>query len=603
MLPTNSPISLKELPSEIQMRGMGISPGIAIGTTVRIDDRGHKAELIHIKESQIEREVRRLKRSVAVARRQLKLLKERMERELGKDHAYILDAHILMLQDQALFKSVEQTISQQLVNAEWAIKLELDRFLAAYASISDGYLRQRGSDIEDVAHRLIDALSGRRKADRSKLRAHSIVVADELPPSVLAELDIEHLIGLATHAGGWASHTAIIAKSLRIPAVIGLEHRPEQLSTGCQAIIDGTEGLIILNPSEPTLQHYKSLCEHRRKSFSSLIEQSHIPAKTSDGEEIKLRANIELLSELDAVQRFGAQGIGLFRSEYIFTNMLPQACSEEGQTELYTRLSEVAEDYGVAIRTFDLSQDRLPLTRKAVEENPAMGLRGIRLALKAEDMFRTQIRAILKASKRRNIRITLPLISCLSELRQARRLINDTIKELLDEGLDIDSKISVGIMIEVPSAVIMIDHLIKEVDFISIGTNDLVQYLMAADRTNKDISYLYQPLHPAVLRSLARIAETAISIGKPVEVCGEMAANPIYAAVLIGLGFTRLSMTPAAIPIIKDAVRSIEISAVKEIVKKAKDFYTIREIEEFLVEELGSRFSSFYTGINWRYVN
>jgi phosphotransferase system enzyme I (PtsI) len=546
--------SVREVVPEVEIRGLGISPGIAIGTTLRIDERGRKARMLHIDSAHVQKELRRLRRGINVARKQLNELKARMEREMGREHAYILDAHILMLQDKALLKNIETTIAEQLVNAEWAIKIELERFLAAYASISDGYLRQRGSDIEDVAHRLIDALSGKRDTSAHNLRSGSIIVAEEIPPSILAELDMEHVLGIATYAGGWASHTAIIARSLRIPAVVGVDRLGEHLLSGRQAILDGTDGRIILDPSEETLSHYRALHERRRRNFYALIEQSRGPAVTANGQEITLRANVELLSELQAVQRFGAHGIGLFRSEFIFTNMLPQARTEQGQFEIYSQLAEASGKPGVSVRTFDLNEEKLTLRGEA-EANPALGLRGVRLAFKVEEMFRTQIRAILRASRQRNIRITLPLISCLSELRQARKIIDEIAAELLATGADIDPKIPVGVMIEVPAAVLTIDQIVNEVDYLSLGTNDLVQYLLAVDRSNKQVGYLYQPLHPAVLRALAHVAEVATSADRTLEVCGEMAANPVYAAALLGLGITRLSMTPAAVPLIKDAIK------------------------------------------------
>jgi phosphoenolpyruvate-protein phosphotransferase (PTS system enzyme I) len=593
--------SVREVAPEVEIRGLGISPGIAIGTTLRIDERGRKARMLHIEPVHKQRELRRLRRAVTAARKQLNELKARMERELGREHAYILDAHILMLQDQGLLKSIEATITEQLVNAEWAVKIVLDRFLAAYASISDGYLRQRGSDIEDVAQRLIDALSGKRETNLHNLRADSIIVAEEIPPSVLAELDMEHVLGIATYAGGWASHTAIITRSLRIPAIVGVDRLGEHLLTGRPAILDGTEGRIILDPSEETLRHYRSLHEKRRRSFYALVEQSRGPAVTADGHEIRLRANVELLSELHAVNRFGAQGIGLFRSEFIFTNMLPQACSEEGQFEIYSQLAESSGHHGVSVRTFDLSEDKLSSLRGMESEmNPALGLRGIRLAFKFETMFRTQIRAILRASRRHNVRITLPLISCLSELRNSKIIIDEIAHELISAGIEIDPKIPIGVMIEVPSAVMTIDQIVKEVDYLSLGTNDLIQYLLAVDRSNKQVAYLYQPLHPAVLRTLAHVADSAKAAKKTLEVCGEMAANPVYAAVLLGLGITRLSMTPAAIPIIKDAIKAIDMKVSRKLVRNAMRLSTAREIEEFLCKELSDHFPAFFSDLNWR---
>ncbi|MEW6737053.1 MAG: phosphoenolpyruvate--protein phosphotransferase [Acidobacteriota bacterium] len=594
-------ISVRETSPEIEIRGLGISPGIAIGTTIRIDERGRQARLLHIEPVYITRELRRLRRAVSVARHQLNELKARMERELGHEHGYILDAHILMLQDQGLLKSIEATISEQLVNAELAIKIVLDRFLAAYASISDGYLRQRGSDIEDVANRLIDALSGKRDTGVHNLCSNSIIVAEEIPPSVFAELDMEHVVGLATYAGGWASHTAIIARSLRIPALVGVDQPGEHLYSGRHAILDGNEGIIILDPTEATLRHYRAVHERRRRSFHALIQQSRGPAVTADGQLITLRANIELLSELNAVQRFGAQGIGLFRSEFIFTNMLPQACSEEGQFEIYCQLAEASGEHGVSIRTFDLSAEKLPGNQP--ETNPALGLRGIRLAFKAEEMFRRQIRAIIRASYHRNIRVMLPLVSCVSELRRARIIIEEITEELTASGLQIDRKIPLGVMVEVPAAVMIIDQLAREADFLSIGTNDLIQYLLAVDRSNKQVAYLYQPLHPAVLRVLARVTEEAAAANTPLEVCGEMAANPVYAAVLLGLGITRFSMAPTALPLIKDAIRTIDMIAVREIVRTATQLATAKEIEDYLCTQLSQRFPSYYVNLNWRGAN
>lgn len=594
-------MSISPTPSpEIHIRGLGISPGIAIGATLRIDERGRKARLTHIEPGQITREARRLQRAVNVARRQLNQLKARMERELGREHAYILDAHILMLQDQGLFDSIEKTIAEQLVNAEWAIKIQLDRFLEAYTSITDGYLRQRGSDIDDVARRLIDALSGKSNTGIHNLHSRSIIVAEEIPPSVLAELDMEHVLGIATYAGGWASHTAIIARSLCIPAIVGVDQPGEHLYTGRNAILDGNEGVIILDPSEATLRHYRALDERRKRSFNALIEQSRGPAITTDGQEIKLRANVELLSELDAVQRFGAQGIGLFRSEFIFTNMLPQAGLEEGQFQIYSQLSQASGTHGVAIRTFDLSRDKMPLDGLEEEPNPALGLRGMRLALKNEEMFRTQVRAIIRASRNLNVRLMLPLVSCLSELRRARAIIKEVMRELTAAGVEFDRQIPVGVMIEVPAAVMITEQLAREADFLSLGTNDLIQYLIAVDRSNKQVAYLYQPLHPAVLRALMCVAEAARAAKKPLDVCGEMAANPIYVAVLLGLGITSLSMTPASIPVIKDVIRAINLKETRKIVSNAMDLATAREIEEYLVEQLAERFPAYFANLQWR---
>jgi phosphoenolpyruvate-protein phosphotransferase len=594
--------SAKEVVLENSLHGLAISPGIAVGTVLYIGAQGHQALLQHIETAQISREIRRLNRAVILARYQLNELKARMERELGHQHAYILDAHILMLEDKELFRNIKKTITEQLVNAEWAIKLELERFLSAYAAISDRYLRQRGSDIEDVARRLTDALSGKKQAHSHRLPANTIIVAEDLPASVLAELDMTNVVAIATHAGGWASHTAIIARSLRIPAIVGIDLAGYILSTGISAIVDGAEGLIILNPSDLTVSRYRSLNEERKRSLQDLLAQSKGPAITSDGQEITVRANIELVSELDAIKRFGAQGIGLFRSEFIFTNMLPQAGSEDGQYQIYQRLAQFAGSAGVTIRTFDLSEDKVPLAITGTERevNPALGLRGIRLALRNEPMFRTQIRAIVRASEYKNVRIILPMVTSTSEVRHARSIVNETIEEFTAKGLDIDRNIRVGVMVEVPSAVMILDQLCREADFLSLGTNDLIQYILAVDRNNKQVSYLYQPLHPAVLQSLVWVAKVAEANKAILDVCGEMAANPIYVVVLLGLGIKQLSMTPAAIPLIKDAVRAINLSDAHKIVESALQMSSAQEIEDYICEELANKFPSFYANLKWR---
>lgn len=593
--------SAKESMLEISLHGLAISPGIAIGTVLYMDAQGHQALLQHIEPSQISRETRRLNRAVILARYQLNDLKARMERELGHQHAYILDAHILMLEDKDLFKNIKKTIAEQMVNAEWAIKIELERFLSAYAAISDRYLRQRGSDIEDVAGRLTDALSGKKQAQSHKLPTNTIIVAEDLPASMLAELDMTNVIAVATHSGGWASHTAIIARSLRIPAIVGVDLEGHVI-TGNTAIVDGAEGVVIVNPNDLTIHRYRGLHEQRKRNVQDLLAQSKGPAITSDGKEVTIRANVELLSELDAVKRFGAEGIGLFRSEFIFTNMLPQAGSEEGQYQIYQRLAQSVGRAGVTIRTFDLSEDKVPLaiTGGEREVNPALGLRGIRLALKNEPMFRTQIRAIVRASQNKNIRIVLPMVTSTSEVRHARNIINESIEEFLSKGLDVDKNIKVGVMVEVPSAVMILDQLTREADFLSLGTNDLIQYILAVDRSNKQVSYLYQPLHPAVLQSLVWVAKVAEANKAILDVCGEMAANPIYVVVLLGLGIKELSMTPAAIPLIKDAVRAINLSDAHKMVENALQMSSAQEIEDYICEELSIKFPSFYANLKWR---
>jgi len=581
-----------------KFKGLGVSPGVAIGTALRLDERNGKLLQSELKDAtQIKTEIRRLHRAIDTAREQLLAIKERIERELGAEHSYILDAHILMLEDCRLIEEIERIIRSERVNAEWAVKTVTDRLLAVYASIKDDYLRERGSDIEDVAGRLIRVLSGERTANLSNLKNDVIIIADEIPPSYAAELDFSRVLAFATDVGGWTSHTAIIARSLGIPAVVGLHDISARINTGDTVVIDGTEGIVILDPSRATVRQYRARRARQRRQLSEVLK-SQLPAITTDGQSFTLRANIELPSEIEAIDRFGAEGIGLFRSEFLFLNSLPDLPQEEEQFAFYRRLAEVTGEDGACIRTFDLGGDKAGLTDFEDEKNPALGLRAIRLSLKMENIFRTQLRAILRASAYGRLRIMLPLISSIAELRAAKKIVEEVKDELRREGTAFDEKIPVGVMIEVPSAVLSADLLAREADFFSIGTNDLIQYTLAVDRTNEQVAHLFQPLHPAILASLRMIAESARKAAIPVEVCGEMAANPIHAIVLMGFGLTCLSMTPASIPLIKNVIRAVSLQEVSKLADEiVMRFATSQEIEEFLFRELPRRFPHFFS--NW----
>ncbi|MCS6884026.1 MAG: phosphoenolpyruvate--protein phosphotransferase [Acidobacteriota bacterium] len=580
--------SICKAASEIVIRGQSASPGIAFGTVVRPEDARLQFNFSHIAADEVPAELKRLYKGLAKARRQLNILKERMAKELGQEHAYILDAQILMLQDSSLFESVERIISEKLVNAEWAIKLAIEPFLAAYASISDGYLRERGSDIEDVANRLMRVIAGKRRS-RSALKSNSILVSDDLPPSIFAELKLSQLAGIATSSGGWASHTSIIARGLRIPCVVGLGSITE-LCSGQSAIIDGSEGLIVVNPTEATIDHFRELSQQRKRSFHALLAQSKYPAITADGKEIKLRANIELPSEVSSVTRFGAQGIGLFRSEYLYLNMLPQARSEEGQYEIYSRLVDVCGKQPVTIRTFDLG----PVAFDAEPEpNPALGLRGIRLLLRYKDLLNTQLRAILRVSSKGNIRVLLPMVSQVDEVLTVRKTISELSAKLQASGTDCSKHIPLGIMVEVPATVIILDRLLPYVDFVNIGTNDLVQYLLAVDRDNQSVSSLYLPLHLSVLRAIKHIVDTVRSANKAVEVCGEMACSPVGSAALLAVGVETLSVTPSAIPVLKDAIRHLHLAKLKELLDEIKNIDDPLQAERCFVTALQSHSPGF----------
>jgi phosphotransferase system enzyme I (PtsI) len=575
----------------VRLKGLGVSPGIAIGNTIHLEWRGKHVFRVEVKESDVDREVKRLHRAIRLAKNQLRTIKRRIVRALGREHAYILDAHLLMLEDQGVVSEIETVIRSSRVNAEWAVKVVTDRILAVYSEIKDDYLRERGSDIEDVAHRLITALGGGRASRDRYLPKGSVLLSEDLPPSVLAELDLSCVVGFATSVGGWTSHTAIIARSLGIPAVVGLHAAINQVESNQQVVIDGSNGLMIVNPTAEAVRQYQEQQREHERRWRWLRERLDLPAATRDGIVITLRANVELLSELDEMKQCGASGIGLFRSEFLFLQSAPDLPSEEVQFETYKRVAEAAGSELAAIRTVDWDENRMAIVdsgNSLPERNPALGLRAIRFSLQAQEIFKTQLRAILRAARYGNLQIVLPLISGVDELRQSRHILDAVKQDLQHEGLAPADDVPLGIMIEVPAAVLVADLLAAEADFFSLGTNDLIQYLLAVDRDNDRVAHLYEPFHPAVLRALKQTVRAAEDAGISVEVCGEMASNPLQALVLIGLGVRTLSMRPRAIPLIKELMRSVSVQEISYAVEAALSCASADEVRQCLTTRLAT---------------
>jgi phosphotransferase system enzyme I (PtsI) len=571
----------------VKLRGLAASRGIAVGPVLRLDERGrHQFYYIGIPSTQIRSEVKRLHDAFVEARTQLKDIKERLARELGSEHAYILDAHMLMLEDERLSSDIEQEIRNHRINAEWAVRIVTDRLINAYKQISDSYLRERTSDIQDVASRLLTTLSGDTKFDLSSLDQDVIIVAEDILPSTVAELDLKRVLGFATDAGGMTAHAAIMARAISIPAVLGLKEVTRLVKTGDSIIIDGSTGEAILRPTKPVMRAYTERRDAEVVASARPRQQPPAPARTLDGTYITLRANVELSTEIDSIALFGAEGIGLYRSEFMFLNRLPDMPSEDEQYNLYSRLAQATGEAGASIRVFDLGGDKLTLEGFEAEQNPALGLRAIRLSLKAEEVFRTQIRAILRANRHGRLRIVLPLVSTLEELRAAKRIIADVKGEMAEAGIGHDARLPLGVMIEVPAAALMADMFAREADFLSVGTNDLIQYMLAVDRSNENVAHLYQPLHPAVLRTLAYLVRVAESEKVPVEICGEMAAQPLQAVTLIGLGVRAMSLAPASIPLVKAAINSVDMSRLRPVVMNAMKLTSASEVEVMLTKEL-----------------
>lgn len=582
---------------EMRWRGVAVSEGMAVGRVLRVHTGGRQ----HIYRAMLEaddikREVRRFQAAVRLSRRQLLAIKHRAEDALGAEQAYIFDAQLLMLEDRKLLDEVEDYIRQECANAEWAVKVASDKLLAVYAEIKDDYLRERSSDIEDVTRRLFVALSG--EAQSRHLTEDAILVAEELLPSTMAELDFSHVRAIASDAGGWTSHTAIIARGLGIPAIVGLRELYRHARTGDEIVIDAGQGEVVLHPVGETLEHFKAAQKHLPAGAGANVsDNGREPLLTTDGVEIILRANVELPAEYEGVNRYGARGIGLFRSEFLFSQRggVP---SEDEQYAAYVEVAALAGADGAKVRLFDLGGDKYHAGEDfESERNPALGLRAIRFSFRHEEMLRTQSRALLRAAARGRLDVVLPMISDVSEVRRARRIIEEERSQLNEQGQE-TGELKVGAMIEVPSAVLLADKLAREVDFFSLGTNDLVQYLLAVDRGNDEVAGWFRTLHPAVLQSIGRTIKAAAAAGIPAIVCGEMAATPAYALVLVGLGTRVLSMTASAMPRVRRTLARIDAVSASEIADECLQCATADDAEEIVRRQLGKRWPHLFSPEN-----
>jgi len=590
--------------SGLVLRGLGVSPGIGLGPAVPLPWRGRLVFRRPLAPQEIEAEVARFHTAVRIAREQLQGLRQRMEQALGREHAYILDAQRLMLEDAGILGEIETLIRTSAINAEWAVKLVTDRILAIYAEIKDDYLRERGSDIEDVAHRLLTVLAGDRAS--CAFPEGAVLVGETLPPSLLGELDPRRVAGLVIGTGGWTSHAAILARGLGIPAVSGIHGALAFIEDQAPLLVDGTQGLVFVHPAPEVIQRYQEQQKERERRWYLLRERAPLPTMTRDGVPITVRANIERLSELEDVRHFGACGIGLLRTEFLFLQAAPELPSEEVQQQAYRQVAEAAGPEGAVIRTVDWDENQMAAlgSLRALrdehlattgmgdrepwipERNPALGLRAIRFSLSRPQVLRTQLRAIARAAAFGNLRIVLPLITSLEEVQEVRRLLDAVCQELRAEGVEVPDRIPLGVMIETPAAVWLAEELATVADFLSLGTNDLIQYLLAVDRDNDRVAPLYDPFHPAVLRAVNHVLRAAERAGLALEVCGEMAAHPLHALVLLGLGARVLSMRPRAIPLIRDLIRHCELAPLRDLAQRALTASRGAEVRHLLLRGL-----------------
>ncbi|HUJ13204.1 MAG TPA: phosphoenolpyruvate--protein phosphotransferase [Thermoanaerobaculia bacterium] len=572
-------------------KGIGVSPGIAIGRAVIIERREASIFRVPIRDEEVAHEVNRFLEALEKTRVELGDLAQKVRRSMGEEYASIFDAHAMMVSDPSFADKVQQKIESEQVNAEWALSEVQEELQARFASFDDSYLRERVADVKDVADRVQTNLQGIAHHDLSEITHDVVILANDLTPSDTIHFNRRPIVGFATEAGGRTSHTSIIAKSLFMPAVIGVPRLTKVIDNDETIIVDGYEGTLIVNPTQAMVAEYQSRVLRHEEAEKKLLENRAQPATTKDNHQITLQANIELVEELKDAIRFGAEGIGLYRSEFLYISKSPLLPTEEEHLQLYRALAEALAPRECVIRTFDLGGKKLAREVIGVrEDNPVLGLRGLRLCMKHRDMFRTQLRALLRASAFGNIRIMFPLVTGVQEIRQVKTLIRDIKGELDDEGHEYNENLKIGMMVEVPSAAIIADILAKEVDFFAIGTNDLIQYSLAIDRANETVSYLYEPLHPALLRLIKNVIDAGKAAGIPVSMCGEMASDPIYAVVLIGLGLEMFSMNPSSIPIIKNIVRSVRYRDCRRIAEMALQKRTAQEIEEFVIESVAMRF-------------
>jgi phosphotransferase system enzyme I (PtsI) len=564
--------------NELRCKGLGVSDGIVIGRVLRLQEGTHNIYRAEIAEADLERERRRFRAAVRLSRRQLEAIKERAEKELGRGHAYIFDAHLLFLQDAKLTRDVEDYIVKERSNAEWAAKVVGDQLLSIYTQINDEYLRERGSDIEDVIQRLLANLTG-EGPKYPNLSEDAVIVSTDLLPSTIAELNLNHVKAIATDAGGWTSHMAIIARGLGLTAVVGLRDFYQRTRTGDRVIVDARRGEVVLHPAEETVAQYQFTSAGPTPAPPGAVECG--PVKTLDGVEISLRANVELPTEFHAVSNFGACGVGLFRSEFLLSRP-GLMTSDVEQYETYKLLAEAAGEYGAIVRLFDVGEVGPDVKER--ERNPALGLRAVRFNLRHQEIMRTQVRAILRAAAVGPLSLVIPMVADVADVRRAKRVINEELERLKAEN-EPCAAVEIGVMIEIPSAVLTAEKIAIEVDFFELGTNDLVQYTLAVDRGNDKVSEWFRTLHPAVLYGINRTIEAAKNAGIPIIVCGEMASTPVYAALLVGMGAIDLSMTPAMIPRVRAVLSQVNADDARVIALKCLAAATADEVEELVRNE------------------
>lgn len=566
------------------IKGVAASSGIAMGKALVVENKAIKIESKQV--NSIEEEKERFLKAVETAKEQVTKIRDLTEKKLGKDKSAIFDAHLMMLEDPELIGAVSMQIQNERVNAEYALKATVDMFVGIFEQMDNEYMKERASDIKDVGGRITNILLGISDTSLAEIYEKCIVVAKDLTPSDTAQMDSEMVQGFVTDVGGRTSHSAIMARTLEIPAVVGTQNGTENIKNGDFIIVDGDKGIVIINPEKEVIDEYNKKVEEIAKRKNELLIFKDVESKTLDGRAVELAANIGSPKDISGALKNGAEGVGLFRTEFLYMDR-DSMPTEEEQFNAYREVLEGMEGRPVIIRTLDIGGDKklsyLPI---GDEMNPFLGYRAIRICLDRKDIFKTQLRALYRASVYGKLKIMFPMISGLQEILSAKEIIEEIKKELTNEGKAFSNDVQVGIMIEIPSAAVISDILAKHVDFFSIGTNDLVQYSLAVDRMNEKISHMYDPFNPAVLRLIKMVIDNGHREGKMVGMCGEMAGDPAAIPVLLGLGLDEFSMSAVSILNARKLVRALDYKKAQELGNKVLTLSTSQEIKDYVSKAL-----------------
>ena len=552
-----------------KLKGVGLANGIAIAKALLILDEDTVIVEHSVTEDEVTAEIESFHAAIETAKAEIRSIKDQVKDKIGEEHAFIFDTHVLLLEDKSLVNETINFIREKKAKAEWAFSQVLMGVLREFSSLGDAYFVDRGNDIKDVGKRVLKVLRGGKEFGFHSLSTSVIVIGSDFGPSNISKFDNPRILGFATDLGGPTTHTAIIAKALGLPAILGMHDASKRVKSGDLVVLDSFSGKLIVDPDPETLSKYQKMIRVYKEEEAHYLKEINEPTISKDKREVSLLANIELANEVETSLFHGARGVGLYRTEFLFLKCDPDLPTEQIHYETYCRIADSLGDRPLTIRTLDLGGEKF-FHRTFVREkevNPVMGLRGIRLCLKRKDIFRTQLRALLRAAhKYSNIQIMFPLLSGVGEWRSARDYFEQIKKELHAEGIPYAKDPKLGVMIEVPAAAMVADYLAEEVSFFSIGTNDLIQYFLAIDRANDDVSYLYNPFHPGFIRLLSNVINAGKKKGIEVTCCGEMASSPIYACLLVQLGLTSLSMNPTSLPVIHHMIRQMDFAKLAEMV-------------------------------------